>query len=618
MKRFVLITLAALIGVASLAVAQTPNMAEFQTALDRANAATVTSDIAGNLPGYQGDAAALQAKSGNSVGQLQSDGALAQAGSPVTPSINRANAYVAANPVTSNAAWVKNALGVANDPNGTAAGATGTTSTICRAAAGSTGQATLYSCESGNQISTSPQSCQTYQDIVQAPATKTCTTDSYFETMSYYADIGSYTEAHTCTLWAGPSGLNTGQGCGTLINQISAGVCAPPKLISGNQYLEYCKTPQKTFADVTYIGTRSNTCPAVAADAACSKTAETCNSWIDAASGVCGDKTVTYSCADAGYTDKGLNTLACTAYSGNPACSLTAQTCVQHASDVPAIMAALNLAPDTCLRSDLNYSCDAVTSAGSTCDVPAGCTLKAQTCIDPSYDGTSPCQTYSYDYSCPSSTAPANAGQAMCDASWVNGTAVITASDDPQNDLPQALSAINALKDASASYRTSGDLTIFGGEELKCGKSIGGLSNCCKDSGVLLDVNLTSCNADEQKLAAEQKSKACHYVGTYCSNKSFFGCLMKKMTYCCYGSALARIVEEAGHSQLGKSWGDAKSLQCGGFSVAEFQAIDLTNVDFSDFYAEKLGQLASNDPNSTVAAITASINAMNTNQTPAK
>ncbi len=618
MKRIVLVLLAAMIGGASLAVAQTPNMAEFQTALDRANAATVTSDIAGTLPGYHGDAAALQAKSANSVGQLQSEGALAQAASPVTPSINRANGYVAANPVTSNAAWVKNALGVANDPNGTAAGTSGTTSTICRTAAGSTSQTTLYSCESGNQISTSTQSCQTYQDIVQAPATTTCTTDSYYEAYASYANISSYTAAHLCTMLAGPSGLNYSQGCGALINQISPGECAPPKLVSGNQYVEYCRTPQITFSDVMYIGARTNTCPAVAADTACTKAFETCNAWTDSASGLCGDKTVTYSCADAGYTDKGLNTSACAAYSGNPACSLTGQTCVQHASDVPVIMAALNLAPDTCLRSDLNYSCDAVASTGSTCDVPAGCTLKAQTCIDPNYDGTSPCQTYSYDYTCPSSTAPDNAGQAMCDASWVNGTAVITASDDPHNDLPQALSAINALKDASGSYRTSGDLTIFGGEGLKCGKSIGGLSNCCKDSGVLLDVNLTSCNADEQKLAAEQTSKACHYVGTYCSNKSFFGCLVKKMTYCCYGSALARIVEEAGHSQLGKSWGDAKSPSCGGFSVAEFQTVDLTNVDFSDFYAEKLGQLASNDPNSTVAAITASINAMNTNQTPAK
>jgi conjugal transfer mating pair stabilization protein TraN len=180
------------------------------------------------------------------------------------------------------------------------------------------------------------------------------------------------------------------------------------------------------------------------------------------------------------------------------------------------------------------------------------------------------------------------------------------------------LSAINALKEAGTSYGSSGDLTIFGGKGLKCGKSIGGLSNCCKDSGLLLDISLTSCNADEKELAAQQKKKACHYVGTYCSNKSLFGCLMKKMAYCCYGSVLARIVEEAGHDQLGKSWGDAKSPQCGGFSIAEFQSIDLTNVDFSDFYADKLSSLANQDPDSTVAAIAKSIESMNASKSAVK
>jgi conjugal transfer mating pair stabilization protein TraN len=614
----VLALVTALLAHNSVYAQTAPNMADYQTALDRANAATLTTDLAGTLPGYQGPAPDLQARSGNDVAQLQSEGSASRAVNPISGAIVHANGYTASNPVDANAAWVKNALGVANDPTASAGGATGTTSTFCHGSSTSTNKTTLYSCESGNRIEARPETCQTFRDIQPSPATRSCKTDSYYEAFATYTDIADYTEAHSCTLYAGPSGLNYAMGCGVLIGKISSGVCAPPKQVSGNQYLEYCKESFTSAPDVTYLGHRTYTCPALAANAACSKTSETCNAWIDQAAGICGEKSVTYTCSDAGFADHGLNTSACTGYSGNGACVQTGETCLQHASEVPDIMAALGLAPETCLRSELSYSCDAVTSTGSSCEVPAGCTLEAQTCIDPNYDGSSPCQTYSYDYQCRAPVTDPNAGQAMCDASWVNGTAVITASDDPQNDLPQALSAINALKSASASYGTSGDLTIFGGQGLKCGKSIGGLSNCCKDSGLLLDSNLTSCNADEKKLAAEQKSKACHYVGTYCSNKSFFGCLVKKMTYCCYGSALARIVEEAGHDQLGKSWGDAKTPQCGGFTVAEFQAIDLTNVDFSDFYAEKLGQLVDNDPNSTVAAITASINSMNANHSAAR
>ena len=43
-----------------------------------------------------------------------------------------------------------------------------------------------------------------------------------------------------------------------------------------------------------------------------------------------------------------------------------------------------------------------------------------------------------------------------------------------------------------------------------------------------------------------------------------------------------------------------------------------TNVDFSDFYNEKLGQLAETDSASTVAAITASIETLNGSGSPKK
>ncbi len=594
--------------------AQTPPaLGDFQAALNKANAATQTNDLAGTLPGYGGTASDLQAKSGEDVASLQGEGGAAAATNPMTGTISNANSFVAANPVNANAAWVKGALGVANDPGATAGGSVGVTSMQCRTAGAATTETTLYTCNSGNQVTVATSTCQTYRDITNAPAMKTCQTDSYYESQATFANISDYTEAHDCTLYSNQGGLDRSRGCGFLIDKIPTD-CAPPKQVSGSHYIEYCKTAYTSVSDVGYLGHRTNSCAPISADTACTLSSETCDSWFDTTSGICSHATVTYSCSDGGYRDNGLNTAACDPYAGNPACTATAQACVEHASDRPEIMAALGLAPDTCLKTDLTYACDSVSGTTSDCEAPAGCTLKSRTCIDPNYDGSSPCQTYDYAYACRTTTDQANAGQAMCDASWVNGTAIITASDDPQNDLPQALSALNALKGASDSFGTSGGLTIFTGEGLKCRKSIGGLSNCCKDSGVLNDLNLTRCHADETKLATEQSQKACHYIGTYCSNKSLFGCLEKKMTYCCYGSVLARIVEEAGHDQLGKSWGDAKSPQCGGFSIAEFQGIDLTNVDFSDFYSEKLGQLADNDPNSTVAAITASINSMNSAQ----
>jgi conjugal transfer mating pair stabilization protein TraN len=105
-------------------------------------------------------------------------------------------------------------------------------------------------------------------------------------------------------------------------------------------------------------------------------------------------------------------------------------------------------------------------------------------------------------------------------------------------------------------------------------------------------LGLLDCSADEKNLIDLQKTKACHYVGTYCSNSTFFGiCLTKTMNYCCFQGALPRIINEAGRPQVGKGWGSAKHPDCSGFTVAQFQSLDLSNVDFSDFYSATLDKL---------------------------
>jgi conjugal transfer mating pair stabilization protein TraN len=132
-------------------------------------------------------------------------------------------------------------------------------------------------------------------------------------------------------------------------------------------------------------------------------------------------------------------------------------------------------------------------------------------------------------YDCTSTTS--GPSQTSCSASWVNGQQTITAQDDPDNNFAQAMAAINSAQSGSQSYQNAPDLKIFNGDDLRCKKAIFGLYNCCKDSGLLLG-NLVSCSADEKKLYQEQSNtKACHYVGTYCSSKSLFGtCLEKKMS----------------------------------------------------------------------------------------
>jgi conjugal transfer mating pair stabilization protein TraN len=87
------------------------------------------------------------------------------------------------------------------------------------------------------------------------------------------------------------------------------------------------------------------------------------------------------------------------------------------------------------------------------------------------------------------------------------------------------------------------------------------------------------------------------------------------MAYCGFGTSLPRIIQEAGRTQVGKGWGSPKTPDCSGFTVNQFQALDLTNVDFSDFYKDKLAGFTTPDAGGTVSSIQASIQSLYDNGT---
>jgi conjugal transfer mating pair stabilization protein TraN len=97
---------------------------------------------------------------------------------------------------------------------------------------------------------------------------------------------------------------------------------------------------------------------------------------------------------------------------------------------------------------------------------------------------------------------------------------------------------------------------------------------------------LLSCDRADQMVAMRKSNRLCYYVGSYCSKKFLGACLEKKESYCCFNSRLARIINQQGRAQLGKSFGGAKSPNCTGFTPAELQALDFGRMDLSEFYAE--------------------------------
>ncbi|WP_168205811.1 conjugal transfer protein TraN [Geobacter sp. FeAm09] len=94
------------------------------------------------------------------------------------------------------------------------------------------------------------------------------------------------------------------------------------------------------------------------------------------------------------------------------------------------------------------------------------------------------------------------------------------------------------------------------------------------------------CESSEIQEATEQHNGMCHIVGSYCSSRLLGICMVNKQTSCCFQSQLARIMHEQGRPQLqsfSSGWGSAQSPICRGFTPEEFQALNFSIMDLSEW-----------------------------------
>ena len=139
-----------------------------------------------------------------------------------------------------------------------------------------------------------------------------------------------------------------------------------------------------------------------------------------------------------------------------------------------------------------------------------------------------------------------------------------------------------------------GALYIFNGNGKECRTA--GISttffNCCNtDPGSFLFIQNTCGSGDAETVQAVGKGM-CHYIGDYCQQKwPLIGCVQRANTYCCFNSKLGRIIHEQGRIQLqqfgaGGDWGGAESPNCRGFTPEEFQMLDFSRIDLSEYFGD--------------------------------
>jgi hypothetical protein len=265
-----------------------------------------------------------------------------------------------------------------------------------------------------------------------------------------------------------------------------------------------------------------------------------------------------------------------------------------------------------CWRTRMPLMCagSVMTNTGY-CDelVARGCSPRDSVCID---------GTCEHSYECPVDGWSEPAADCSDTTFGLSGI-VFDTSVDPSTDFGEAAANLQAMEEAvldldsggvtctesppgSGEYDCVGDLLIFNGEDKRCEKKALGFSNCCSRSGWGLGW-ADSCDPQEEQLRVRREQGQCHYVGTYCSEDTLFGCLAKKETHCCFRSKLGRIIHEQGRPQLSILWGTAEAPECGGFSSEQLAALDFGAIDFSEYFADAFGNVTGGPDNTTMESI---------------
>ncbi len=243
-----------------------------------------------------------------------------------------------------------------------------------------------------------------------------------------------------------------------------------------------------------------------------------------------------------------------------------------------------------CWRERLSYFCD---SASSFIDEPycaqlraRGCTQTDSACVD--RDAHARCLEYEQRYRCREGGDDDGGAVNVLDCGarlYCLGGDCFDTDYQPSGDFGAAAARLGVVEEIARDFDVE-KLLIFQGSGRKCGKSVLGFSNCCKDSGWGVDLGLKRCSDDERLLAEERGAGRCHYVGSYKRGSL----LLKRryQSYCCFKSKLARIVQKQGREQLGWDWGEVRQPQCGGFSPEQLTNLDFESMDFTEFYEDAL------------------------------
>lgn len=418
------------------------------------------------------------------------------------------------------------------------------------------------------------------------------------DTTTYSCNVGDSLTGSTCTALQSPTCPN-----GTQLNT-STGKCDPISACTAPSTWDSATQQCKTTSTATYAATAgSGTSTYTATGNTAGGSAIIFTKFLDQAYWCYAPSGTIIVNHNNGYTYNGIKACGCPVgqtYSESyrdwhtnwASCSGTYYTCPDGGT----------LSGTTCTKTVTTYSC------------PDGGTLSSTTCTKDDVTYSSP--------SCPSNlVVDATTGNCATPNICPLGNyqcALINSSTIENTDTTEGANDKTDNGQTDESGKCLGTLYIFNGNDNRCrpsGVQTGG-TDCCKKGTTWF--GLGQCQESEKTLGKLREFGSldgnCHYIGDYCSEKwPLVGCVQKKKTYCCFSSPLARIIQEGGRPQLGIGWGSPEAPQCRGFTPEEFQKIDFSKVNFSEWIQY---DVVPNVQNNAVGNIQNVINNIDTNLAP--
>ncbi|MDA7742523.1 conjugal transfer protein TraN [Francisellaceae bacterium] len=231
---------------------------------------------------------------------------------------------------------------------------------------------------------------------------------------------------------------------------------------------------------------------------------------------------------------------------------------------------------EPCWQKKTDYQCGEPESSSCIGLQEKGCQQLGSVCTDKS------CSQYQDTYSCPVKKC---AMQLVCakDVFCIDGDCV-KKTPTKNTHFGQDASELAAAAAAAKDFNKQDQVSLFNGQRMDCSVAALGFNDCCDDSGWGKNIHLGSCSDAEKKLGDDKEKYLVTYVGEYCSHRlPVVGtCTAHKRVYCDYSSRMARIVNDYGRSQIGKSYGSAENADCSGFTIDQFQKLDFNTIDFID------------------------------------